>query len=121
MGNLNQLAQKMRTQCRTVGWLLLAAIVAASVSPIVFRPLSGLAPGFERFAAFLALGFLFGVGYFRNWVLVLCVLTVGAFAIETLQLLTPDRHATLLDALLKASGSAVGAFAGRFVINPGLR
>ncbi|WP_353646461.1 VanZ family protein [Mesorhizobium sp. WSM2239] len=117
---MSQLARKIRTQCRTAGWLLLGAIVAASVLPMVFRPLSGLAPGVERAIAFLALGFLFGVGYFRNWMLVLCVLTVGAFAIETLQLLTPDRHATLLDALLKASGSAIGAFAGRLVINRGL-
>ena len=90
---------------------MLIAIVAATVSPITERPLSGYPPGFERAAAFLTMGLLFGLGY-RRWLPTLLMMTAGAFAIEALQFLTPDRHPALADALVKMSGGTMGMLVG---------
>ena len=90
---------------------MLIAIVAATVSPITERPLSGYPPGFERAVAFLTMGILFGLGY-RRWLLALGMMIAGAFAIEALQFLTPDRHPALADALVKMSGGTMGMLVG---------
>ena len=49
--------------CHAAGWLLLAAIIAVTISPITERPAMGVAPRHERAAAFFALGLLFGLEY----------------------------------------------------------
>jgi hypothetical protein len=40
------------------------------------------------------------------------MMIVGAFAIEALQFLTPDRHPALADALVKTSGGTIGLLVG---------
>jgi hypothetical protein len=105
-------SQRFRAICQATGWLLLVAIIAVTVSPIRARPLSGFAPGIERTGAFLTMGLLFGLAYSRRWLLTLCVVTAGAFAIEALQFLTPDRHPALADALVKAGGGTIGMLVG---------
>ena len=58
------------------------------------------------------MGLLFGLGYSRRWLLALCLMIAGGFAIEALQYLTPDRHAALADALVKVCAGSIGIIAG---------
>jgi hypothetical protein len=106
----------IRFFCQIVAWLLLAGIIAVTVSPIGLRPNLGLGPDVGRVGAFLVMGFFFGAGYGRHWVPILLMVVAGAFAIEALQLLTPDRHARLLDATIKAVGGGIGFLAGHAVL-----
>jgi len=96
------------------GWLALGFVVYATLSPIEGRP--GIAgPQFERFAAFALLGLAFVQGYPRHTALVLLLVIGSALGLELLQLLTPDRHGRILDALVKATGGILGIGVGRFV------
>jgi len=89
------------------GWLALALIAYATLSPIKDRPvIAGLQ--LEHFAAFALLGFAFALGYPRRTVLIIGIVIGSAFTLEALQLLTPDRHGRLLDALVKAAGGLAG-------------
>jgi VanZ family protein len=67
----------------------------------------------EHFAAFAVVGLAFGFGYPRRVFLVATIIFVSAFGLEALQLLTPDRHARLLDALVKAAGGVCGIGIGQ--------
>jgi hypothetical protein len=44
------------------------------------------------------------------------IIAVAAFGIETLQYLTPDRHARFWDATVKASGGILGVLAAHMVL-----
>lgn len=96
------------------GWLALTFIVFATLSPIDNRPVVA-GPQFEHFAAFAVVGLAFALAYPRRIFLVGAITLVSAFGLEALQLLTPDRHARLLDALVKAAGGVFGMGAGQFV------
>ena len=89
------------------GWLALAFIVFATLSPIHDRPVIA-GPQLEHFAAFAVVGLAFGLAYPRRIFLVATIIFISAFGLEALQLLTPDRHARLLDALVKAAGGVCG-------------
>jgi hypothetical protein len=73
-------------------------------------------PDFDRFVGFLASGLFLGFGYRRGWLWALGVIVVAAFGIETLQWLTPDRHARFWDAAVKAGGGALGVLAAHMVL-----
>jgi VanZ family protein len=89
------------------GWAALAFIAYATLSPIKDRPvIAGLQ--FEHFAAFALLGLAFALGYPRRTVLIVGIVIGSAFTLEALQLLTPDRHGRLVDALVKAAGGLSG-------------
>lgn len=95
-------------------WLALAFIVFATLSPIDDRPvLAG--PQFEHFAAFALMGFAFMLGYPRRVLLIVAIVLASAFVLEALQLLTPDRHGRVLDALVKAAGGMSGVGLGYVV------
>lgn len=94
------------------GWLALAFIVFATLSPIDDRPVVAGAQ-LEHFAAFAVLGLAFGVAYPRRVFLIATVILISAFGLEALQLLTADRHARLLDALVKAAGGICGIGIGQ--------
>lgn len=90
-----------------MGWVALGFIVYATLSPIKDRPvIAGLQ--FEHFAAFALLGLAFALGYPRRTVLIIAIVIGSAFTLEALQLLTPDRHGRLIDALVKAAGGLAG-------------
>jgi xanthine/uracil permease len=73
------------------GWLVLAFVVYATLSPVGARPVLAL-PHLEHFAAFALMGLAFALAY-PNRVLLVVALVVGTAAgLEALQLLTPDRH-----------------------------
>jgi VanZ family protein len=89
-------------------WALLAFITYATLSPIQARPTSPVPASVEHFAAFAALGILFCLAYPKHTALA-CALVFGSAALlEIAQLLTPDRHARLADALLKLAAGASG-------------
>jgi hypothetical protein len=104
------------TACRIIGWLILAAILFATVSPLGLRPRLGFGPDFDRFVGFLAAGLFLGFGYPRRWLWVLGFIAIAALGIETMQMLTPDRHARLWDALVKAGGGILGVLAAHMVL-----
>jgi VanZ family protein len=89
------------------GWLALAFIIYATLSPINDRPvLAG--PHLERFAAFALMGLAFGLAYPNRLLLIVAFVAGAAIGLEALQLLTPDRHARVADALVKALGGVCG-------------
>ena len=107
--------QKLST---IAGWLALAFIAYATLSPIDDRPeIAG--PQLERFAAFGLVGVALGLAYPKRLLWVVVIVVGSAFGLEALQLLTPDRHGRLLDAAVKAAGgicgTAIGHSAARFL------
>jgi VanZ family protein len=68
---------------------------------------------FEHTFAFAIVGVLFCFAYPRRTILVCGIFSGGAVLLEILQTLTPDRHGTLVDALDKMAGGAVGIFVAR--------
>jgi VanZ family protein len=97
------------------GWLALAFIAYATLSPLEDRPVVA-GPQFEHFAAFALLGFAFARGYPGRSLLVIAVVIGGAFTLEALQILTPDRHGRLFDALVKTVGGICGIGVGRLAL-----
>ena len=110
-------------------WASLAVIAYATLSPvhIVYlgyealksagaKPEIGAYIHFEHIAAFVAVGALFCIAYPRHTFLV-CFLVLGAAALlETLQMLTPDRHGRLHDALEKMASGAIGVMGTKIVL-----
>jgi VanZ like protein len=95
-----------------VGWLTLAFIIFATLSPIGVRP-SVSTPHLEHFAAFAVMGLAFALAY-PNRILLVVLLVVGAaLGLEALQLLTPDRHGRAVDAFIKALGGISGICVGQ--------
>ena len=90
----------------------LLAIAFVTLCPIGMRP--HLAGGDEeRFAAFLALGFLAGRAAGRRGLAATAAVALLAFGLEYAQELAPGRHAALSDAVVKALGGVVGAAAAQ--------
>ncbi len=89
------------------GWAALAFIAYATLSPLDDRPVIA-GPQFEHFAAFALMGFAFALGYPKHTLLVLALAIGSAFTLEALQLLTPDRHGRVVDALVKSAGGICG-------------
>jgi hypothetical protein len=97
-------------------WTLLAFIAYATISPIQARPTLFTSPGFERLAAFAVLGALFCLAYPRHIALVCLIILGSGVLLELAQLLTPDRHGRIQDAITKMTGGALGIVAGRAIL-----
>jgi VanZ family protein len=101
--------------CTIAGWLALALIAYATLSPIEARPvLAG--PQLEHFAAFALVGLAFAVAYPNRVVFVVVIVVGAAVGLEALQLLTPDRHGRVIDALVKALGGSFGISVGQLLL-----
>lgn len=70
---------------------------------------------FEHIIAFAILGALFGLAYPRRTVLVCCIVFGAAALLEIAQTFTPDRHGTLIDAVEKIAGGAIGILAAQAI------
>jgi hypothetical protein len=79
------------------GWLALAFIAFATLSPIAERPAMA-GPQLEHFVAFAAMGCAFAMGYPKRTLIFIVLVIASAFGLEALQLLTPDRHGRFIDA-----------------------
>jgi VanZ family protein len=97
-------------------WLVLCFIAYATLSPIQARPTLPTPPSFEHIAAFAVLGVLFCLAYPRHIILVCLIVLGGAVVLEFSQLLTPDRHGRVSDAIEKLAGGAMGIVAGRALL-----
>jgi VanZ family protein len=97
-------------------WGLLVFIAYATVAPIQNRPTLPTSISFEHLAAFATLGALFSFAYPRQVVLVCLVVFGSAILLELLQLLTPDRHGRVADAIEKMAGGVVGIAVGRAML-----
>ena len=89
-------------------WGCMAFIAYATLSPIAARPTLVSSAGLEHFAAFAVLGALFCLAYPRHWFFVVAIVIGSAIGLELAQLLTPDRHGELIDALQKMTGGTFG-------------
>ena len=98
-------------------WALLAFIAFATLSPIQGRPTLPTSSNLEHLAAFAVLGALFCLTYPRHTILAAIIVLGSAVLLESLQLLTPDRHARLLDAAEKMVGGGLGIAAGRVILH----
>ena len=97
---------------RPIAWILLAAIIFVTVSPIGLRPHTVTSVNIDRGLAYLLVGLAFALAYPRHWITVAALLIIGAVGIEYLQYLSPTRHARLHDAGVKAVGACIGVLAG---------
>jgi uncharacterized membrane protein HdeD (DUF308 family) len=96
-------------------WTLLAFTAYATISPI--RPSLFTSSSLEHLAAFAFLGALFCLAYPR-FTLLVCLIVVGsAVLLEIVQLLTPDRHGRIQDAIEKIAGGAAGIAVARATLN----
>jgi VanZ family protein len=107
----------MRTRLfRLLAWILVAAVLALSLVPPSWRPITGTPHNFEHFAIFSLCGCAFGLGYRSG----LHVLTIGLVAfsglVEILQLMTPGRHARVTDFIVDALASCAGVVVGRITL-----
>ena len=98
------------------GWLALTFIVYATLSPIQDRPVIA-GPQLEHFVAFALVGLAFGLAYPNRLLLIVAIVVGSAFGLEALQLLTPDRHGRVLDAVMKAAGGVCGIGAGQLILS----
>jgi VanZ family protein len=103
-------------------WAALAFIAYATVAPISGRPeidtggFLNLFAHLDHYIAFAVLGGLFTLAYPRHWTWV-CVIVFGsAVLLEIAQLLTPDRHARVSDAVQKMLGGMIGITVARGLI-----
>jgi VanZ family protein len=100
-----------------LAWACLAFIVFATISPLKDRPTLPISGDLEHIGAFAVLGGLFCLAYPRRIILVCFIVLGSAGLLECLQMLTPDRHARLLDASEKVVGGALGIFATRAALS----
>jgi VanZ family protein len=97
-------------------WALLILIVYATISPIHARPAVFASTRLEHFAAFAVLGALFCFAYPRHIALVCLIVLGSALLLEFMQLLTPDRHSRIHDAIEKMAGGSTGLVTGRTIL-----
>ncbi len=104
----------VRKFAAVTGWSLLLAIAIATLVPLNLRPGNGNGTdvGLQHLLPFVAVGFLLCLGYPRHWLLVALFLSGATITLELAQLLTPDRHARIADALTKLGGLVAGVAAG---------
>lgn len=94
-----------------IGWLTLAFIAYATLSPIEARPVVAANNAqLEHFVAFGLAGLALGVGYPKRLWVIAAVIVGCSFGLEAMQLLTPDRHGRILDAMVKALGGCLGVW-----------
>jgi VanZ family protein len=107
-----------RTLIAVAAWLSLAFIAYSTLSSLNERPeISGLFSHFDHYFAYAVAGGLFAFAYPRQ-ILFVCIIVFGsAILLELAQLLTPDRHARVLDAVRKLIGGALGIAFARLIIS----
>ena len=101
---------------RTAAWACLAFIAYATLSPLRDRPTLLISSSVEHVVAFIIFGALFCLAYPRRVPTVLIFVLGSAVSLEVLQLLTPDRHARILDGVQKIAGGVFGVVAGRAIL-----
>jgi VanZ family protein len=102
------LVMTIRLLSRWLAWLLVLAIAVVTLVPVELRPVTAAPANWERFAAFMAVGALFCLGYPKHrWRMVGLVVALAGL-LELLQHVSPSRHGRLPDGLVKAAGALLG-------------
>jgi VanZ family protein len=86
------------------------AIGVLSLVPGSVRPHVLASGGLEHLAAYLAVGFLFGLAYLRPRRLLLLAASLSAYAglLEIAQNFVPDRHPGVDDFIISSAGAWIG-------------
>lgn len=100
------------TAAKTLAWLLLAAILFVTVSPIGLRPHTIITVSIDRAGAYAVTALLFALAYPHRWKRVALLLIGSAFLFEVMQVLSPTRHAHFEDAAVKSLGVCAGLAIG---------
>ena len=106
---------------RGMAWISLLAAAVMTLGPADLRPVTIAPPNLERLAAFVVVGMLFGAAYPRNVPILVVALVCAAGLLELGQHLVPNRHATTLAFMFKATGGGMGIFLGNLVATVTLR
>ena len=117
------MAKVFQSLSAMAAWSSLAFIAYATLSPLKERPEIDTGFGFlilfsrfDQYIAFALMGSLFSFAYPRQTFLI-CILVLGsAILLELAQMLTPDRHARVSDAVRKIIGGVLGISLARFTI-----
>ncbi|TXM94651.1 hypothetical protein FV232_00790 [Methylobacterium sp. WL30] len=97
----------MQSFFRVTAWLVVAALVFVTLSPIDLRP--SVAPAnVERALAYGTLGMLFALAYPCRWLVVLVGVVALAAILELGQGLTLTRHGRLADFVVKGGAAMLG-------------
>jgi VanZ family protein len=99
------------------GWLALGAVAFVTLGPIYDRPQVASSSHLEHFSAFLVLGLVFALAYPDRPMRAVLIVVGSAILFEILQLVTPDRHGRLVDAMTKVAGAAAGIMLARVMLN----
>lgn len=106
-----------RQAAAIIGWMAVAIVVAATLSPIGARPhLAGLGVHVERFGAYFLAGLALSAAYPKQITTILIGLVLLAVGLEIGQSFESTRHARAFDAIVKVAGGMAGvmiAMAGR--------
>ena len=101
---------------RGLAWALIAAIFDLSLVPPSLRPVISAPHDFEHFAIFALCGVAFGLGYRAAYLFQATALVAFSGLIEILQLLTPGRHARMIDFTVDAIAICVGVLIAWLVL-----
>lgn len=97
---------------RVVAWLMLATAIVITLGPPRLRPATGMEHHVEHVLAFTFIAVVFALAYpARRLVLALAGVMMTAL-LETLQMWSPGRHASLSD----FATNTLGVFAGLAVV-----
>jgi VanZ family protein len=97
---------------RLAAWFVLAAAVVITLGPPRLRPATGLEHHLEHVLAFAVMALIFAIAYpSRRIVLALAGVTIIAL-LETFQIWSPGRHASLSDFAVNTLGLCVGLAGG---------
>jgi VanZ family protein len=105
-----------RRASQVTAWLLAVAIVAMSLVPPTYRPVSEASQEVEHLLAFLTMGAAFGLGYSEKSSVLAAGLLVFCSAIELVQYWVPGRHARLSDFVMDTAGAWIGLAIARLTI-----
>lgn len=103
---------KFSSVSRVLAWSLLFTIFLVTISPIGLRPHTLTTVNLDRGAAFAAISMLFVLGYPDRWKRIGLLLVAGVALFEVMQIISPTRHAHVVDALVKSLGVLVGVAVG---------
>jgi len=99
----------LRRLAAIAAWLVVAFIVFATIVPIGLRPRVAMGvAGYERFFAYALAAALLAVAYPNRALRIGIIIISLAVMLEIVQLVEPGRHARVMDAVVKASGTCVG-------------
>jgi hypothetical protein len=105
-------ALAMKIFFRMGAFILIAAVVFATLGPPRYRPHSSLGQDSEHAFAFVLVGLAVGLAFLQRRLLVAATSIVLIGLLEIMQLWAPGRHARLEDFLVDAATACIGlAFA----------